>query len=78
MMWLFYLYDGVQKKASPLYEDILGNSVGMNKYGLLKALKSIIEKKYAERYGIAQNTHYTITSFGISIVNDILVKYVTP
>ena len=78
MYCLFYLYDGIQKKASPLYEEVMANSLGVNKYGLLKALKSVVDKKYVEKFGKSQDTSYSITSFGISIVNDILVKYVTP
>lgn len=78
MYCLFYLYDGVQKKISPLYEEILPNALAVNKASLLRALKSVVDKKYVERYGTGQHTNYSITSFGISIVNDILVKHVTP
>lgn len=75
---LLYFYDADNKKASPLYEEILASAIGINKFTIIKALKSINDKKYIERYGVGQNTNYSITSFGINIVNDILVKYVTP
>lgn len=75
---LLYFYDSDNKSASPLYEDILANAVKVNKYTILKALKSIHDKKYIEKYGTKQQPTYCITSYGINIVNDILVKYITP
>lgn len=78
MLVLFYLYDGSKKRGSPLYEDILFNSINLNKRSILSAFRKLIDKKYVLRFGMVQNTEYSITSFGISIVNDILVKYITP
>lgn len=75
---LLYFYDGEKKKASPLYEDVLSAAVSLNKGIILRAIKRLNDKKYLDRYGSGQDTNYSITSFGINVVNDILVKYVTP
>lgn len=78
MQVLFYLYDGAKKKGSPLYETVLTNAVNVNKRNVLASFRKLVDRKYILKFGMAQNTEYSITSFGISIVNDILVKYVTP
>ena len=78
MLVLFYLYDGTKQRGSPLYEDVLYNGVNINKRAILTAFRKLVDRKFVVRYGQAQNKEYSITSFGMSTVNDILVKYVTP
>lgn len=75
---LLFFYEGQKNKASVIYEEVLLNAININKGIILKALRSLVDKKYIDRYGKGQDTTYAITSFGINIVNDILVKYVTP
>lgn len=75
---LLYLYDGKKKKAPELYEEVLLNAINVNKSSIMRSLKSLYDKKYIEKYGKEKDITYEITSFGINVINDILVKYVTP
>jgi len=75
---LLYFYDGSKKEVAPIYEEILAGAIAVNKGTILRGLRQLHQKGYTERYGNGKKISYSITAMGINIVNDILVKYVTP
>lgn len=72
---LLYLYDGISKPASSVYKVKYANAYNASKSQFQKAFGSLQAKGLVEKKGPNKIAQLKITALGISLVDEILCKY---
>lgn len=77
MYTLFYLYDGIEKLASGIYNDKYRYTYNASRAQIQRAFITLQNRKWVEKIGKTKQAKLKITPLGASAVDDILRKYLT-
>jgi hypothetical protein len=72
---LFYLYDGLEKGASSIYNDKYRYTYNASKGQIQRSFVTLQNKKWVEKIGNRKFTKLKITPLGAAAVDDIMRKY---